>query len=65
MASIVDRVFKSYDANEDSLLTQDEVSQRRWERLSGADANEDSAVSGEEMTTHLRVRFGLTEAEAE
>lgn len=40
------------DANEDGLLTEDEVPAELWQRLSQFDADEDVAVSLDELPTH-------------
>ena len=41
--------FAGQDVNEDGLLTEDEVSNRLWEKISVADTNDDSGVSLEEF----------------
>lgn len=41
--------FEKADANGDGFLTQDEVGQRRWERIKVADANNDSKISKDEI----------------
>ena len=45
----LNRLFNRVDANEDEFISEDEVPQRLWERLSQADANEDGQVSMEEL----------------
>lgn len=42
-----------FDANEDMQLSQDEVSDRLWNRISAADGDENGAVSVDELTAHL------------
>ena len=41
--------FAAFDANNDGLLTEDEVPEQVWARLSPADADSDGAVSPEEI----------------
>lgn len=55
-AERVETVFVANDANEDSLLSQDEVSERLWNRISDADANGDDAISTDELTAHIDAR---------
>jgi hypothetical protein len=41
--------FKKADKNNDGFLTKDEVGEKRWTRISVADANKDAKVSQAEM----------------
>ena len=41
--------FKKADKNNDGFLTKDEVGEKRWARISIADANNDAKVSQAEM----------------
>ena len=41
--------FKKADKNNDGFLTKDEVGEKRWARISVADANKDAKVSQAEM----------------
>ena len=41
--------FKSLDTNEDGMLTEDEVAEKLWSKISTADINEDGAVSLSEL----------------
>ena len=56
---IVDR----FDANEDMELSEEEVSDRLWNRLSEADGDESATVSVAELTAHLDAAAGQAEAE--
>ena len=50
----IDRVF---EADEDGNgLTEDEVSERRWTRLSQADANGDGTVTQDELRSHIEAK---------
>ena len=50
----VESTFQRFDVNEDSELSQDEVSERLWNRVSEADGDDDNeTVSAEELTVHL------------
>jgi hypothetical protein len=42
-------MFKRADKNGDGFLTQDEVGEKRWERIKVADANGDGKISREEL----------------
>lgn len=46
-------VVGRFDANEDLELSQDEVSERLWNRIADADGDDSGAVSIEELTAHL------------
>lgn len=59
----IDRVFSRVDANDDGVLTVDEVSENHWTRLSEADADENGEVSREELFAHLQARFDARIAE--
>ncbi len=41
--------FEQADKNKDGFLTKDEVGERRWARISVADANRDNKVSRAEL----------------
>ena len=48
-SAMVDRMM-SWDANEDGILTRDEVSERMWDRLSRFDTNGDDSIDPAELT---------------
>ena len=48
----IETMFDS-DANEDGLLTADEVSERKWSRPSNADADGNNAVSQDEIRSYI------------
>ncbi len=50
------RLFERADANKDGVLTQDELDQRRWQRLSIADADRDGALTREELRAAWEAR---------
>ena len=52
-AARFDAAFARLDSDESGGLTADEVSERRWARISEADSNGDGAVTKEELQTHL------------
>ncbi len=58
--SLPSRLFRRLDDNGDLSITQDEVNERIWERLSDRDANEDGVISPDELSESRRprVRFG-------
>lgn len=43
-------LFAKFDANDDGLLTSDEVPDRLWQILSTGDTDEDGGISLEELT---------------
>lgn len=47
-------LFDHADANDDGGLTEDELPQQLWERLSGADTNEDGSITLDELTAFKR-----------
>lgn len=51
-------LFAIFDADEDGALTEDEVPERVWTRLSAADLDGDGAVTRMEVMQHLRSRVG-------
>jgi Ca2+-binding EF-hand superfamily protein len=51
-------LFAQFDADEDGLLTADEVTERLWTKLSQADANDDGAVSVAELADFTPVEIG-------
>ncbi|WP_417729952.1 matrixin family metalloprotease [Rosistilla oblonga] len=53
LATAREDFFSALDANEDGLLTADEVSDRFWEKVSDADSDADEAVSLDELSTWL------------
>ena len=60
-----DAAFASMDANEDGGLTVDEVSERRWERISQADADADGSVTQQELSDYFEAQRAERESEAE
>jgi hypothetical protein len=44
-----DKLLEAFDANDDSELTEDEVPERVWMRLSHADADDDGSVTRDEF----------------
>ena len=50
-----DAAFERLDKNDDGSVTADEVSNRRWERISEAAGNDD-AVTQDELSEHLEVK---------
>ena len=44
-----DKLLEAFDANDDSALTEDEVPELVWLRLSRADADEDGSVTRDEF----------------
>ena len=52
----VEAAFQRFDQNEDSMLTENELSERQWNRISAADADQNSAVSSEELTAYIEAR---------
>ena len=59
----IDRLFSRVDANEDGVLTIDEVSENHWTRLSEADADDNDEVSRDELLAHIQARFEARAAE--
>ncbi len=55
-AERVERIFTKADANRDGFLTADEVDQRKWRRVSRADADADAKVSKAELTSAMEAR---------
>ncbi|WP_417749914.1 matrixin family metalloprotease [Rosistilla oblonga] len=53
LATAREDFFTALDANEDGLLTADEVSDRFWEKVSDADSDADEAVSLNELSAWL------------
>ncbi len=53
IASARQAAFDANDSDGDGLLTEDEVGERRWSKISGADANEDGGVSLDELDTFI------------
>ena len=50
----VESAFERYDTNEDMQISEDEVSDRLWSRISAADGDdEDATVSVAELTSYL------------
>ncbi|MCA9644193.1 MAG: hypothetical protein KC492_26045 [Myxococcales bacterium] len=47
------RVFAKFDTNKDGKLTEGEVPERAWNRLSKADANGDKAVTKAELKAKM------------
>ena len=62
-AERLDRLYAARDADENGLLTEEEVSERTWERISAADTNEDG-VSQEELTEYLEAQRAARRDEA-
>ncbi len=57
--SVEDRVaglYERLDANDDGLLTEDEVSERKWSRISEADTDNDEGVSADELRDYIESR---------
>lgn len=52
----LEHIFKKHDANSDGKLTASEVPERKWKRLSKADANGDNAVTKAELKQHMAER---------
>ncbi len=50
------RLFKKLDQNEDGSLSQDEVPEKLWTRLSKADADESGSVSADELKAAHKAR---------
>jgi len=46
------RIFRRLDKNQDGALSQDEVPEQVWAKISAADADGDGAVTKEEMKAH-------------
>ena len=53
VTNYVDRVMEQYDADNDSAISQSEVSATRWNRISVADTNNDASISEDELTTYV------------
>ncbi len=54
-AGRLDAAFERLDKNDDGSVTADEVSDRRWERISEAAGNDD-AVTQDELSEHVEVK---------
>jgi len=51
--------FKKADKNNDGFLTQDEVGEKRWQRMQVADANKDGKISQAELeAAHAEGKLG-------
>lgn len=50
------RMLKHLDKNQDKALSQDEVSEKLWEKISKADADHDGAVTKEEAQAYRKAR---------
>lgn len=59
IADQVDRVFSRYDEDGTGEIDLSEISGRCTGRLADADANEDDILTTEELTDHLREKYGL------
>ncbi|MEZ4233761.1 MAG: hypothetical protein R3B89_31590 [Polyangiaceae bacterium] len=55
-AARIERVFEKHDTNKDGKLTESEVGERKWKRLSKADANNDNAVTKAELEQKMAER---------
>jgi hypothetical protein len=69
-AERVDAAFARLDADESDGITAEDVSERRWEKVSVADAEEnggdgDGTVSQEEFASHLETKRAERQAAAE
>lgn len=61
VAERVESAFSRLDTNEDSLLTtEDEISERLWERISAADTD-DNGVTQEELLAHVETQIAERE----
>lgn len=55
-AARIERVFEKHDTNKDGKLTESEVGEKKWKRLSKADANNDNAVTKAELKQKMAER---------